>query len=241
MVRQGRRLYWTAAESKVYAEPNAWPSSDTFAAPRSPGGPSRRRSTGSRRRGAAPCATGCARPPLSRESRTSAHLRLLAGDQISDEEILGSLAGLRAQLAELGGLVEEMRAGEARLPEKSRNLALAHSLARRLVDTYGEWIDEVAEGARLIAQERGDAAVLGEALGRLGADRGDRRRGADRLLDDPGVEAGRQRFVASSSARRPSSMPSAGRSRSASIRRRSTWPRASARAVSVGPARPIRR
>ncbi|HEX5621726.1 MAG TPA: hypothetical protein VFX51_25090 [Solirubrobacteraceae bacterium] len=36
-----------------------------------------------------------------------------------------------------------MEAGEARLPHKRRNLALAHRLARRMLEAYDGWIDEV--------------------------------------------------------------------------------------------------
>jgi hypothetical protein len=50
------------------------------------------------------------------------------------------------------GLVEEMEAGESRLPHKRRNLALAHRLARRLLEAYEGWIEEVeavlGDGAR---------------------------------------------------------------------------------------------
>ena len=143
MVRQGGPLYWTAAESKVYAEPKRLAGLGYLRGAPSPGKTRPKTVYRLTAKGRRSLREWLRSPAPFPRIQDSAHLRLLAGDQISDEEILGSLAGLRAQLAELGELVEEMRAGEGRLPEKSRNLALAHSLARRLVDTYGEWIDEV--------------------------------------------------------------------------------------------------
>jgi PadR family transcriptional regulator, regulatory protein AphA len=145
MVRQGAPLYWTAAESKVYAEPKRLAELG-YLRGRTVAGQTRPKTfyrlTAKGRTALQAWLRSPARFPRIQDG---AHLRLLAGDQIDDREILDSLAGLRTQLTDLDRLVAEMEAGEARLPHKRRNLALAHSLARRLVAAYDGWIDEVEQ------------------------------------------------------------------------------------------------
>lgn len=143
MVRQGGPLYWTAADSKVYAEPKRLAELGYLRGRTVPGATRPKsvyRLTAKGRRALRAWLRSPAQFPRIQDG---AHLRLLAGDQISDEEILASLEGLRAHLGELTTLVQDMEAGEARLPAKSRNLALAHSLARRMIGAYGGWVDEV--------------------------------------------------------------------------------------------------
>jgi DNA-binding PadR family transcriptional regulator len=143
MVRQGGPVYWTAAESKVYAEPKRLAALG-YLRGRVTAGETREKTvytlTAKGRRALREWLRSPARFPRIQDG---AHLRLLAGDQITDEEILTSLEGLRSHLAELNLLVDEMEAGEAALPEKRRNLALAHRLARRMLAAYDGWIDEV--------------------------------------------------------------------------------------------------
>jgi DNA-binding PadR family transcriptional regulator len=143
MVRQGGPVYWSAAESKVYAEPKRL-SQLGYLRGRTAPGRTRSRTvytlTAKGRRALHEWLRSPARFPRIQDE---AHLRLLAGDLIGDEAIRGSLAGLRAELADLGALVDEMEAGESLLPHKQRYLALAHSLARRLIAAYAGWIDDV--------------------------------------------------------------------------------------------------
>jgi DNA-binding PadR family transcriptional regulator len=143
MVRQGGPVYWTAAESKVYAEPKRLADLGYVSGRTVPGETREKtvyRLTAKGRRALRAWLRSPARFPRIQDE---AHLRLLAGDQLDDAEILASLAGLRAQLKDLRALIGEMEAGEAALPHKRRNLALAHRLARRLVEAYDGWIDEV--------------------------------------------------------------------------------------------------
>ena len=145
MVRSGAPVYWSAAPSKVYAEPKRLMELG-YLRGRAARGETRPKTvyrlTAQGRVALREWLRSPARFPRIQDE---AHLRLLAGDQIADGEILESLAGLREQLGELHALVDEMEAAEVRLPHKRRNLALAHSLARRVVGAYGDWIDEVEE------------------------------------------------------------------------------------------------
>jgi PadR family transcriptional regulator, regulatory protein AphA len=143
MVRQGGPNYWSAAASKVYAEPKRLAKLGYLEGRPAPGETRPKTVYRLTPKGKAALRDWLRSPARFPRIQDEAHLRLLAGDQIEDREILASLAGLRDQLAELRGLVDEMEAGESRLPHKRRNLALAHRLARRLLEAYGGWIEEV--------------------------------------------------------------------------------------------------
>ena len=150
MVRQGGPIYWSAAASKVYAEPKRLSGLGYLKGRVVPGQTRPKTVYSLSAKGRRALRDWLRSPARFPRIQDEAHLRLLAGDQIEDREILASLAGLREQLAELDQRVDEMNAGEARLPHKRRNLALAHSLGRRLIAAYGDWIDEVEDelGAR---------------------------------------------------------------------------------------------
>jgi len=51
---------------------------------------------------------------------------------------------MRAELAELRNELDEAELRAESLPQRRKYLLLNHSLARRIVDTYDEWLDEVA-------------------------------------------------------------------------------------------------
>lgn len=143
MVRQGGPVYWTAAPSKVYAEPKRLAELGYLDGRVAPGETRPKTVYRLTTKGRRALRDWLRSPTRFPRIQDEAHLRLLAGDQIEDREILNSLAGLRDQLADLYRMVEEMEAGESGLPHKRRNLALAHRLARRLLEAYDGWIDEV--------------------------------------------------------------------------------------------------
>jgi DNA-binding PadR family transcriptional regulator len=143
MVELGGPVYWTAAASKVYAEPKRLAELGYVRGRTVPGETREKTVYSLTPKGRDALRSWLRSPARFPRIQDEAHLRLLAGDQIEDAEILASLAGLRAQLGELHRLVDEMEAGEVRLPQKRRNLALAHRLARRMLDAYDGWIDEV--------------------------------------------------------------------------------------------------
>jgi DNA-binding PadR family transcriptional regulator len=143
MVRQGGPVYWSAAESKVYAEPKRLAELGYLRGRTAPGRTREKTFYRLTAKGTKALREWLRSPTRFPRIQDEAHLRLLAGDQIKDGEILESLAELRRQLDELDELVDGMRAGEARLPHKQRNLALAHSLPRRVIASYRDWIKEV--------------------------------------------------------------------------------------------------
>jgi PadR family transcriptional regulator, regulatory protein AphA len=152
MIRQGGPVYWTAAPSKVYAEPKRLATLGYLTGRTAPGETRPKTVYRLTAKGTRALRAWLRSPARFPRIQDEAHLRLLAGDQITDQEILCSVAGLRQHLAELDKLIDEMQAGETRLPDKRRNLALAHSLPRRVVGAYRDWIDEVEHALRDPAQ-----------------------------------------------------------------------------------------
>jgi hypothetical protein len=71
-------------------------------------------------------------------------IRLLATDLVGEPATRASLLGMRAELAELRNELDEAELRAESLPQRRKYLLLNHSLARRIVDTYDEWLDEVA-------------------------------------------------------------------------------------------------
>lgn len=71
-------------------------------------------------------------------------VRLLAADVVGEAPTRDSLLAMRAELAEARHELDEAVPRAATLPHRSKYLLLNHALARRIVDAYDEWLDEVA-------------------------------------------------------------------------------------------------
>lgn len=75
--------------------------------------------------------------------KNEAHLRLLAGDLISDEDILTSFRGMLPELDRLTEAVEQMYDQADRVPRRARYLRLSHAYARKLIALHREWITDI--------------------------------------------------------------------------------------------------
>jgi DNA-binding PadR family transcriptional regulator len=75
--------------------------------------------------------------------KNEGHLRLLAVDLLSDEQILESFRGMLPELDELEALVETMHAQPDRVRARTRYLRLSHDYARKLVALHREWIADI--------------------------------------------------------------------------------------------------
>lgn len=84
--------------------------------------------------------------------KNEAHLRLLAGDLIADEQIIESFPGMLPELDELESVVEAMYAQADRVPARTRYLRLTHDYARKLVALHREWIADIE--AKLARSQR---------------------------------------------------------------------------------------
>jgi PadR family transcriptional regulator AphA len=142
MMRQGR-VYWAAAESHYYAEPKRLERLGYLRSEKQPGRTRERTHyllTAAGRRALADwAATPAGFPRIQHE----AVVRVLAGDLVGDEAILASLAGLRADLADLSARLDAAEQAAGALPHRARYLRLVHGLGRLLLDAHAQWADEV--------------------------------------------------------------------------------------------------
>ena len=145
MMRQGGPVYWGGAPSGLYSEPKRLARLGYLRTHEEPGQTNPRtvyRLTGRGREALARWLASASRFP---RVKNEAHLRLLAGDLISDAEIVESFRGMLPELEALAEVVEEMYAQAARVPARARYLRLSHSYARRLIALHREWVAEVEQ------------------------------------------------------------------------------------------------
>ncbi len=159
-VRQGGRLYGDMAPSQVYAEARRLADLGLLASRTEPGRTTPRTVYALTPAGRAALRDRLRRPSPFPRLRQEVTLRLLAGDMLGDDEIVASVTAIRADIAELSSLVDEMERGARSLPARERYLLLQHSLARRLLRAYGDWVDEVEDTLGAAPPDRtGDATA----------------------------------------------------------------------------------
>jgi hypothetical protein len=71
-------------------------------------------------------------------------VRIIAADLVGEDAVLEGLAGLRAELDEIEGLLDQASADADDLPHRRTYLLLTQRFARRWLDLNRELLDEVA-------------------------------------------------------------------------------------------------
>jgi PadR family transcriptional regulator, regulatory protein AphA len=150
MLRRGGRLFWTGAESKVYAEPKRLAALGYLAAEMAPGRTRPKAVYRLTDRGEAALREWIARPSAFPRIQHEAVVRLLAADLADDAAVRASLVALRDELAQLETWLVESHRRADELPHRARYLHLIHGLGDRLVRAHGEWLDDVE---RVLAAE----------------------------------------------------------------------------------------
>lgn len=143
MTRRGARLYWSAAPSKIYAEPKRLERLGYVSSRREPGRTRDRTFYTLTDAGRAALREWLAAPSHFPRIYHEAACRVLAGDLADDTTVLAGVRAMRGELRELEALLDEADRVAASLPHRERNLVLVHSLGRKLVDVHAEWLDEV--------------------------------------------------------------------------------------------------
>jgi DNA-binding PadR family transcriptional regulator len=138
-----RTMYWAAAQSQWYAEPKRLADDGYLRAKRTPGKTTDRTHYTLTAKGRRALREWLAQPAAFPRIQSEASIRLLAGDLIDDETIVGSLVGMRPTLDELEATLDRNEAIALGIPERTRYLLLNHRLGRRIIATMREWIDEV--------------------------------------------------------------------------------------------------
>lgn len=143
MMRQGGPVYWGGAPSRLYSEPKRLAGLGYLTAESAPGRTNPRTAYALTGRGRDALRTWLVAPARFPRIKNEAHLRLLAGDLITDEEIVASFRGMLTELDQLEALAEEMYAQADRVPHRARYLRLSHAYARRLVELHRDWVAEI--------------------------------------------------------------------------------------------------
>jgi DNA-binding PadR family transcriptional regulator len=74
---------------------------------------------------------------------SEAIIRVLATDLVGEQPVLASLEALRSEIEDLESRLDEAEQGAARLPHREKYLLLNHSLARAILQTYSDWLDQI--------------------------------------------------------------------------------------------------
>jgi DNA-binding PadR family transcriptional regulator len=142
MVRQGR-VYQSAAESQYYAEPKRLERLGYLRSSKTPGRTHDRTHYELTPKAIDALREWMADAPEYPRLGSDPILRLLAADLVGEPPVRESLLRLRDDLADLDARLDDAEAVADTLPHRAKYLRLNHRLARRVVEAYGEWLDEI--------------------------------------------------------------------------------------------------
>ena len=142
MMRQGR-IYESAAESQYYAEPKRLEELGYLRAERVPGRTHDRTVYELTGRGLAALREWIRGRPRHPQLGADPILRLLAADLVGEGPVKESLLAMREDIADLRAGLDVAEEVAGTLPHREKYLRLNHRLARRVLDAYTEWLDEL--------------------------------------------------------------------------------------------------
>ena len=142
MMRQGR-IYESAAESQYYAEPKRLERLGYLQARKEPGRTHARTHYELTPKGRDALRDWMATRPEHPQLAADPILRLLAADLVGEAPVRASLLTLREDLADLRSRLDTADEVAASLPHREKYLLMNHRLARRVLDAYEAWLDEV--------------------------------------------------------------------------------------------------
>ncbi len=142
MVRQGR-VYESAAESQYYAEPKRLELLGYLRARKEPGRTHARTHYELTEKGIDALREWMATRPQHPQLVSDPILRLLAADLVGEGPVRETLLTMREDLADLRERLDVADETASTLPRREKYLRLNHRLARRVVDAYEDWLDEI--------------------------------------------------------------------------------------------------
>ena len=143
MMRRGGRLHWSAAESKLYAEPKRLERLGYLTSREEAGRTRARRVYALTPAGDAALREWVARPTPFPRIQSEPAVRLMAGDFGDPTALRESLGAMRSEIAALRAAAAESEARAGEIPHRADNLRLVHSLGRRVLDAHEDWLDQV--------------------------------------------------------------------------------------------------
>lgn len=141
-MRRGR-VYAGAAESQYYAETKRLAALGYLRAEKRPG-KTRERTHYTLTDKALEALQEWAEEPCSFTGiESEAIIRVLATDLVGEPRTRKSVSALRDEIEQLHGFLDEAERAAEDLPHRRKYLLLNHGLARAILYTYSEWLDEV--------------------------------------------------------------------------------------------------
>ena len=142
MARQGR-IYAAAAESQYYAEPKRLERLGYLRSRKEPGRTRERTHYELTDKGVDALREWMSEPASAPRVHTEAIVRLLAADLVGEAPVRESLAGMRAEIADLRTRLDVGEAAAETLPHRRKYLQLNIRLAHAVLDAYTAWLDDV--------------------------------------------------------------------------------------------------
>jgi DNA-binding PadR family transcriptional regulator len=141
-MRRGR-VYAGAAESQYYAETKRLAALGYLDAEKRPGKTRERTHYTLTDKGLRALSTWADDPCAFSGIESEAIIRVLATDLVGEPRTRESLAALRGEIETLHGFLDEAERVAETLPHRRKYLLLNHRLARAILRTYSDWLDEV--------------------------------------------------------------------------------------------------
>jgi DNA-binding PadR family transcriptional regulator len=142
MMRQGR-VFESAAESQYYAEPKRLEQLGYLRSKRVPGQTHDRTQYALTKKAVDALRAWLAEPPQHPRIGSDAILRLLSADLVGERPVEESLLSMRDDLEDLRARLDTADEIASTLPHREKYLRLSYRLARRVLDAYDEWLDDV--------------------------------------------------------------------------------------------------
>ena len=144
MHRQGNWIYWTAAESRFYAEPKRLATLGYLRARREPGRTTSRTVYSLTAKGRRAVRDWLAEPSRFIRIQNEPAARLNGADLADDEDtVVRSIGAIRHDIEQQLIWLEGAEREAGALPHRERYLRLNHRLSRRILAAFSDWLDEV--------------------------------------------------------------------------------------------------
>jgi DNA-binding PadR family transcriptional regulator len=169
MTREGQRLYFAGAASKVYEQPKRLERLGYLRSEKRPGKTRERTHYTLTDDGLVALREWLARPSSFPRIQSEVAARVLASDLADDpHDVVLSVQALREEIARLSAGVDQDETRAPSIPHRERQLRLVRSLGRRVLQAHLDWIDEVE-------RELGGAGIGGLVRNSAGEDLGQTR------------------------------------------------------------------
>jgi DNA-binding PadR family transcriptional regulator len=143
MMRQGA-VFWTTSESHFYAEPKRLAKLGYLQAEKQPGRTGERTHYRLTAQGRRALEAWLAEPAVMPRIQNEASIKLLGADLLDgDEDVLGSLQGLREQISAGLGEMDALEQRSRQIPHRERYLRMLSDLGRTTLAAQLEWLERV--------------------------------------------------------------------------------------------------